>query len=381
MKWLKYMALPLAIVLAVLAVGARETAQSEEHAAGILRMGYCQSDLYYEFDTQLYYVLQGMEEYGLIGPLPQDDTLTPEMDSAQLWERVCALDQSHWTVRLVPSAYCSLKEDYPNLEGAALEQALLDQMTAANVDLLLTMGTTAGLTAAALNGEISMMNLLSSDPVGAGMVETAARSGRTGVWAMVDPSAFDRSISILLDTFEPSTVGIIRDDSPEAYVYSGAGVLEALCAQRNVQVSTAFVDESFGPGEAAYEAYIDQMCRAGEQLAGQVDVFVMTTSLVEESEYDEILAPFLAADVPVYSINSSQDVARGALMAVEASDYVNVGRFAADTLMEFLDGTPLEQLEQTYQTAPYLVINYATAREIGYCPTYDMALSAIQIYT
>lgn len=344
-----------------------------------LQIGYCQSDEYFEFDTQLYYVLKGMEESGLIGTLPNDAGFSEQTESEVLWQRACTLDQSTWRVRLMAQGYCSLKEDYPGLDDADLQNSLAAQMSQAGVNFLLTMGTNAGLTAKAISDKIPMMNFLSSDPVRAGIVENGESSGQDRVWAVVDPNAFDRSISIMLDTFSPKTVGVIYADDPDAYIYSGINVLEELCAQTGVTVVHEYVDDSFD--SEGYPAYLDAMCAAAQRLAQKVDVFVMTTSLVQEADYSKVLAPFLAADVPVYSINSSQDVKRGALMAVEASDYANIGRFAADTLQQFLDTGSLAELPQIYQTAPYLVINYQTARQIGYHPTFDMALSAIKIYS
>lgn len=353
-------------------------ADAARASSPVLRIGYCQSDEYFEFDTQLYWLLKVMEAAQLIGPLPDDAHFSEQTESDVLWRRVCALDQSTWRVQLAEDGYCSLKEDYPGLEDAALSDALEEQMMQAEVDFLFTMGTSAGLSAKELSDTLPMMNFLSSDPVRAGIVEQAEYSGQDNVWAVVDPNAFSRSISIMLELFSPKTVGVIYADDADAYIYSGIDVLEQHCKENGIEVLHEHVDEGFD--RDGYGDYVQAMVSAAERLAGKADVFVMTTSLLKEDDYDDVLAPFLAADVPVYSINSSRDVEYGALMAVEASDYANIARFAVDTLQQFFRTQSLAELPQLYQPAPYLVINYETARAIGYRPTFDMALSAIKIY-
>ena len=51
-------------------------------------MGYAESDPYVEFDTQLYYLLMGMEEYGLISGV--SDKLESDMTASELCDLLVA---------------------------------------------------------------------------------------------------------------------------------------------------------------------------------------------------------------------------------------------------------------------------------------------------
>lgn len=364
----------LALLLTLLLAGSAMTFAAAEEP---LLLGYCESDPYVEFDTQFYYLLLGMEEYKLISNV--SDKLESDMTVSDMWAIVCGINAPSWKVHFAESVYISLI-DHPYSSLSEEEQsALIDSMIAdANVDLMLTMGTSAGLAISALNSGTPLVNFVAADPYKSGIVANTTTSGIPGRWAHVDVDAFGRTIQVMDDVFNPDKVGVVYADNAEAYIYSGADVLDEFCAANGITVFKQFVEDEFN--EEDYGLYVQQMHDAHAALADQIDVYILTTSLLEAEDYEYVLSPLFDKGIPVYSINSSYDVECGALLAAESSDFTNIGRFGADTLANYIAGTPLHEMPQIYQTAPFLVINYDTARRIGYHPTFEMLLSANKIY-
>ncbi|MFV0412065.1 MAG: ABC transporter substrate binding protein [Oscillospiraceae bacterium] len=340
-----------------------------------LRLGYCESDPYVEFDTQLYYLLLGMEEYGLVSGVA--GLVNKGMSAAELWQTVSAANAPGWKVNFVKDAYVSLSDS--RFRDSAQAGQIIEELIAKNdVALMLTMGTSGGLAIAGLASQTPLVNFVAADPYKAGIVAGTETSGIAGRWAHVDVNAFNRTIEVMADIFKPESVGVVYANNSDAYVYSGADVLDVFCGQNGIAVHRQFVEDEFD--EAAYGEYVQQLYEAHAALAGDIDVYILTTSLLEPGDYAYVLEPLFARNIPVYSINSSYDVEYGALLAAESSDFPNIGRFGADALRRYLGGEALEELPQVYQTAPFLVINYSTARKIGYRPSFDMLLSASTIY-
>ena len=146
-------------------------------AEGKLNLGYCESDPYVEFDIQLYYLLLGMEEYGLISGVAGQ--ITEDMTAAQMWALVSAINDPAWKVHFSEDVYVSLIDhNFSSLEEEA-QYALIDSMIAsAGVNLMLTMGTSAGLAIAALPSGVPLVNFVAADPYKSGIVADTASSGR-----------------------------------------------------------------------------------------------------------------------------------------------------------------------------------------------------------
>ena len=364
----------LTLLLVLLLTG---SAMPVAFAEDALLLGYCESDPYVEFDTQLYYLLLGMEEYGLISRVAEQ--LESDMTVSEMWAIVSAVNDPSWKIHFSPDVYVSLIDHtYSSLSEEA-QSGLIDSMIAsAGVELMLTMGTSAGLAISALPSGTPLVNFVAADPFKSGIVANTTRSDIPNRWAHVDVDAFGRTIQVMDDVFNPDRVGVVYANNDEAYIYSGADVLDEFCAKNGITVYKQFVEDEFD--EEDYDLYVQQMHDAHAALADQIDVYILTTSLLDAEDFEYVLSPLFDKGVPVYSINSSYDVECGALLAAESSDFPNIGRFGADTLANYIAGTPLHEMPQIYQTAPFLVINYNTARRIGFQPTFEMLLSASKIY-
>ncbi len=343
----------------------------------ILNIGYCEGESYYEFDYALYNLIYGLEEYGLINKLPEGMPI--ESNSRVIWEWICSQNQEGWGVRFIEDAFFSLTDsEYGQMEEAEIIEYIDQKVTKSGVSLMISMGTTAGLTTKALPSEIPMMCFAAADPVKSGIVANAQQSAIPNVWAQIDSDGFKRTIKVMNDIFHPKKIGTVYANSEDAYIYSGVDVLDEFGKENNIEIIRAFVEDPETDEE--YDAYLNNLKNAYEKLAKEIDLFVLTTSLVDGEDFKDILKPFYDANVPVYSINSTDDVKFGALLAAESSDYKNVGRFGADMIKRYTDGEKLETLPQIYQTAPFLVINYDVARKIDYKPPFNLLLSANKIY-
>lgn len=363
------------------AASAGEMAEAEDAAAsfGVLRIGYVEGEAYYEFDEALYYLILGLEEYSLVPPFREEPPFG--VSSRQLWTWLSGQDQSGWRVQFVEEAFYALdSEDYAGWSEEEKDRMLTAGIAVSGVDMLFAMGTTAGLAVRRMDPPVPMMSFCSADPVKSGIVNSAEVSGVADVWAQTDPDAFARSILVMNDILQPRKVGVVYADNREAYIYSGVDELDRLAAELGFAVIREYVDD---PGTASPEnmqAYYENLAHAYRRLAEEVDAFIMTTSLIELEDMQALLQPFYERNVPIYSINTTEDVQYGALLGAQSTDYRNGGRFGADMLGRYMAGEKLEALPQIYRTAPYLVINYGVARKIGYRPSFAMLLSAHKIY-
>lgn len=343
----------------------------------VIRAGYCEGESYYEFNYSLNNLIHGLEEYGLIGPLPEG--MPVNRDSRDIWNWISSLDQRGWSVNFIKDAFFSLTdEQYADISPLEVSTRMSQIISGYKVNLMLAMGTAGSLKVKSLYNKTPVMCFSTADAVKSGIVEEAAFSKTPDVWAQTDADAFKRSISVMNDIFAPKKLGVVYEDTKDAYIYSGIDVLEEFCAESGIELLHGYVNDP--KTESDYPEYLENLSKAYERLSRDADVFILTTSLVKKEDYEALFEPFYRESTPVYSINSTEDVQFGALMAAESSDYRNTGRFGADTIRRFLSGEKLEDLPQMYQTAPYLVINYQTARKIGYKPSFNVLLSASQIY-
>ncbi len=343
----------------------------------VLNIGYCEGESYYEFDYALYNLIYGLEEYGLIKDLPEG--MPVDSNSRVIWEWICSQNQEGWAVRFVEDAFFSLTDnEYGHMDESQIVEYIDQRVTKSNVSLMISMGTTAGLTTKALSSEIPMMCFAAADAVKSGIVANAQQSDTPNVWAQIDSEGFKRTIKVMNDIFQPKKIGTVYANSEDAYIYSGVDVLDEFGKENNIEIIREFVEDP--ETNEDYEAYLNNLKIAYAKLAKEIDLFLLTTSLVDGDDFQDILKPFYDAKVPVYSINSTDDVKFGALLAAESADYKNVGRFGADMIKRYAEGEKLETLPQIYQTAPFLVINYDVARKIGYKPPFNLLLSANKIY-
>lgn len=344
-------------------------------------IGYCEGESYYEFDYALNYIILGLQEYGLIGELSEE--LPIETKSSDTWELLKKQDQSDWKVKFVPSAYFSLTDDkYYNMSDNEIIKEISKNANKENVDIMLSLGTTASLTTKQIKSDklCRTICVAAADPVASAIVEGSEKSNLENVWAVIDTNAFKRSIMVMEDIFAPKTVGIVYANNDDAYIYSGAKDLDAYAKENELIIKSCFVDDPETYSDEDMSKYYKKLENAFTKLSKEVDVFIMTTSLIDGNEMKNLFTPFYKNRVPIYSINSTDDVKNGALMAAESSDYKNIGRFVADTINRNMEGESLAKLPQVYETAPLLVINYETARKIGYKPSFNMLLSANEIY-
>lgn len=334
-----------------------------------LRIGYCQAGSYYEFDYEIYQIGRALAERGEISA-PGLDELEQGADAYLVWQALCSAESPYYEFDSM--GFMDITSGDVDVAKTIRER---------KIDLVITMGTGAGCEIRD-KSDVDYMNFIASDPVSSGITRSEESSGSSRAWAHVDVGVEKRALSVMDDIFSPKKIGIVyNDQDPEAYIYSGAASLDEFAKAGKREVVRAFVVDEFEDTKEAYEKYKAEMLSAHEKLAlSGIDTFVLTTSYLELEDMEEVLEPFVSRGIPVFSINSTEDVRCGALAAVEMIDYLNLGRFAADTLAAYRDGADLKDLPQLYSTAPFLVLNIDTCRRTGLKLPLDTLISASKIY-
>lgn len=337
------------------------------------RIGFCESEPYVDYASNLYYLVKGMEEAGWISGIEnlpfkegQDDTLT-------MWNWLATHDVGKY-VQFVRDARYDLK-DMGDTNGISVITRLQRKK---DIDLMIVTGTVAGIALAKSNHSVPTLIFSTSDPVGAGIIKSPDDSGRDNVWAHVDQGQFRRQIQVFHDIFKFKKLGLVFEDTELGRNYIAYNDIKTIAKEGGFKLVSYNVKEPTDISDK-WRYYWD-LRGAYYELVNQVDAMLLTVSPIESKMLSDLITPFYQHRIPVFSQAGAMEVQYGALMSITQNDYPNLQKFAAETIAKVFHGVKPRRLPQIFESTPRIILNLEVAKKIGYKPSFDILYVADEIY-
>ncbi|MFY0478461.1 ABC transporter substrate binding protein [Achromobacter marplatensis] len=336
------------------------------------RIGYVQSGDYAEYPRTLIAVVKGLQELGWlsISDIPSD------LSGQETWAYVAEHAHSD-TLTFVADASWQ-PGNFDAAARPALRQAMQDRLTRTrDIDLMIAMGTWAGQDIASLGPPVPTIVGSVSDPIGAGIVASAADSGRQNLHARVQPEKYEQQLRLFHDTVPFKTIGVVYEDSVEGRGYAALGALDRVAAERGFRVvpclaRTTDVSSAFAQ-LSVFTCY--------KRLAATVEAVYVTASAGLTAETTRRVATLLRTHrTPSFAMLGTDDVRKGLLFSMARADYAAVGFFHAATIARIFHGELPQKISQIWSDPARIALNLKTMRQVGLDPPMSLLLAADDIF-
>lgn len=382
MRYLKVGMVGLFILITFLAINNTYFTYADERMTNMdppenfekkFRIGYVESDPFLDFAGTLNGIITGLEQLGWIN----DTTTLPytpgQEDSKIIW---------NWLQNDHVSDYLDFVDDaYYNLRFMSEEEIcnMLQRMKEGNdLDLVIVMGTRAGVIMSSIEHNTPFMVFSATDAVGAGIVKSAEDSGYDHIWAHMDPDHTKRQIRVFHDIFQFETMGIVYEDSPSGRSLVALNDILEVANERGIKVVERHVVAP--KNELDYERYYHDLLMNHQQLAQEVDAMYLTYGDWEMEYLPKLIEPFIQERIPVFSQTGAEEVEKGVLISVSRADFDSWGKFGAENIVKALKGTSMKELPQILENTSGIALNLDTAKKIDYKIPFDILLVADEIY-
>lgn len=239
-----------------------------------------------------------------------------------------------------------------NAQGdMANANTIAQQFKNAKLDLILAIATPTAQAVANLIKDTPILITAVTDPVDAGLVETAERPG-TNVTGTNDMQPMAEQFQLILDVVpDAATVGIIYNAGETNSVIQ-VRIAKEIAGKLNLAVIEATADNSAA------------VLQAAQSLAGRVDVIYVPTDNTVVSAISSVIKVAEENKIPVIA-GEENAVTQGALATV-GINYYRLGRQTGEMALRILKGEarpetmPIESQRETE-----LVINEDAAKAMG----------------
>lgn len=322
------------------------------------RVGYYEGGFYQDYPVYLLAVIEGLVELGWIEPMDLPDPFTLTSDKV-LWETLCRRTRSEY-IQFVPSAYWSA--DWNEDQRARNRKDALETLRQGKLDFMIAMGTQAGLDLRD-GHSVPTMVVSSTDPIRAGIIDSAEDSGRDHLHAACDPKRHYRQIRAFHNIVQFRRLGVIKGDSPQARVYAHLDDLERAAGEMGFALVVIRVREQ-GLSDAECR---QEVAMALESVAPDIDALWISDMRGLDARYmPEILQPLMDHHVPTWTPTGAEQVQRGVMLGMPEEDLRQLGLFHARMMAATFHGAKPRDLPQVYESRRRILINRETARRIGF---------------
>ncbi|MDD2402812.1 MAG: hypothetical protein PHD60_11550, partial [Clostridia bacterium] len=228
------------------------------------RIGYCESQPYFEFDGILYGIVKGLEERGWLNNTAGLSYTPFQEDTGSMW---------HWLATHDLGPYIEFVEDaHFDLSVDSSEEIIKRLQEGKDIDLMILNGTLAGLALA--NDKHSVPSLIfgTTNAVKSGIIEAENDSGMNHIWAHVDPGVFRRQVEVFYDIFHFKKLGILYVDDSIRRTFAAVDDVESVAKDKDFEV--VHYQMFYDPKEL--EKYLKDVLEAHKKLAQEVDAMYVT---------------------------------------------------------------------------------------------------------
>jgi len=338
------------------------------------RIAYYQggfSDNYYPY---LSATVKGLVDLGWIDrvEIPEFEDKDPE----KLWGWL-AKNISSAYIEFVPDAFFNAKWDQNNRVIA--KKTIIDRVNnKKDIDLIIAMGTWAGVDLANNDHKTPIMVMSSTDPIESGIISSNEDSGYDHVFARVDPRRWERQIRIFHDTIRFKRLGIAYEDSPIGRSYASIDMIESIAKERHFEIIRCYTKDDISNNTLAD----DSVLKCFENLAPQVDAIYVVQQLgVNPKTIPKLTTIANKHHIPTLSQLGSGEVKAGFLMSIgRQGGFIPVGRFLAISMAKIFNGAKPRQLNQVFEEEPAIILNLRTAEAIGLYLRAEILAAADEIF-
>ncbi len=319
------------------------------------RIGYYEGGPYSEYKDTMRTLLNGLMELGWIESVKLPE-LTGEVGKPYMdW-----LTGAAGPFLSIEAEDCySAAWDTGKRRG--IRKRMLDKLKAGSLDLVIAMGTWAGLDLATGEHSVPVLVLSTSDPVGAGIIKSPENSGRDHVTARIDPKRYLRQLRMFHRIVGFKSLGIAYENTPDGLLYSSIRVARQIARERGFELILCEVTDTITDTRKSDQSCID----CYRKLSRTADAAYVTALTCVDRQLPAMVDIFRAARVPSFSLVGSRLVKKGILLSISSdSGYIALGRYNAAKFGAILNGVKPVELEQVFEDPPDIAVNTETARRI-----------------
>ncbi len=338
------------------------------------RIGYLEGGKYQMYPAVLRGIVAGLAELGWIqsADIPEfEDT----GDTSKIWEWLSENIRSDYLV-FPADAYWSSGWD-SDLRQKNKDTIISRLSGKKDIDLMIANGTWAGQDLANSDHAVPVIVCSTSNPIQAGIIKSETDSGLSHVHARVDPTRFQRQVSLFHDIVGFQTLGIAYIDTVAGRSYAAVQDIEAMAEQMGFSIERCLL-----PDKVEGQELVDLTAECHRKLAGKVDaVYITVQTGVTLKSLPQLMEPLNEKGIPTFSQGGSHEVEHGVLLSISQDNYRYVSMFHAETIAKVLNGASPGELDQVFEDPPKIAINIAEAEIIGFNPSVDILSAADEIYT
>ncbi|MCL2033115.1 MAG: hypothetical protein FWG94_00120 [Oscillospiraceae bacterium] len=358
----------LLIAAALILTGAIHTASASVRGnPNPVRVGYIESESFRPFARGLAGIALGLEERGIISGFAAD----PQEEAADaVWKSMAASDGGG-RIRFAEDMFFTMK--------TMGEEEIARCINSDEIDLLIVMGTVAGVYVSERETKNDFMVFAAANPILSGIVKSETERFSINSYAYIDPSRYRRQVDVAYNIFGFSRLGVVYENTPEAYAYSGIEQVELSAGSNGFAVVRRHVDEA--RDDADMDRYYRDLKAAYTHLAGEgIDALYITTATTEDHMLPWLLEDIVPAGILTIAQLGEEQIRHGAVFGVTLDDPDDQGRFIAHVMEQYLDGTAISQLRQVYEIVPKIYMNYDAAIRSGIRLPFKTLISMDEIF-
>lgn len=334
---------------------------------GVVRLGYAESEEYGSFtqlllDIALELVTEGSIDRSFADrykDVNYEERFAPG-DTRKLWDDICDSNVPGAKYRFVREAYFNM-DDMDKHEYRSM-------VNRDDIDIMLSMGTASGVYLARNEKKNRFMNMYAADPIESGIIKSATERFDNRSYALVDMTPYIRQLDAGYKFLKFKKLGVVYEDSKDAYIYSGIPTIEAKADEYGFEVVYENVDEPVDDGD--YERYYSELKQAYRKLVNKgIDCLLVTVSSIEyEDKMQELLDDkIIPAKVKTLAQDELTPVANGVLFGITMTDSAESANHVVKQIRRYAEeGVPFEELDMVCETTPKIGVNYTTASRIGF---------------
>ena len=298
-----------------------------------------------------------------------------QADTERLWNWLANNSNSDY-LEFVEDGYYSANWD--NEQRQANKSRLLKRLKSEEeINLVIAMGTWAGLDLANNEHSVPTVVMSTSDPVESGIIKSQDDSGYDHVHARVDPYRYERQLRIFHDIIKFKKLGIAFEDSIYGRSYAAIDTVEKVAADIGFDVVKCYTKSDISNTDIASKSVI----RCFEELSKKVDaIYVTIQGGVNTASIPSLVAIANKNSIPTFSQLGSKEVQQGFLFSISRPGFKPAGLFLSATIAQILNGARPRQLKQVFEETPSIAINLKTAEIVGLYLYADILAAADTIY-